>query len=228
MKILLSGVRTFNFSPKVRDGWSRFITSLIMRNPEMVERSMLAAKAIYDQALADLRADYDKHRKPIDPPTYEEYCALNSPNPADRGGAILLQKIIDSPDIGNCINSMRWKVLKADTPKFTLLTSDRPVVITNGLAYEHSQLLLPISPFHLFVATNKVEMERYIEHIFARGQAIRQVNERVALQSRKYVYGLSDEQFNFVAARLGKKYAASPLDETTAPMPPGYSPSNET
>ena len=190
----------------------------MMRNPEMVERSMVAAKAVYEQSRADLQADYAKHRNPTDPPTYEEYAALHSPNPAGRGGAILLQKVIDNPDLGNRINNMRWKVLKAQSSKFTLLTSDRPVLITNGLAYEHSQLILPISPFHVFFATNTADMERYIEHVFAKGQMIQQVNERVALQARKYVYGLSDQQFNFVAVRLGKKYTATPLDEMTLPM----------
>jgi hypothetical protein len=62
-------------------------------------------------------------------------------------------------------------------------------------------------------------MERYIEEIFARGQMIQQVNERVALQARKYVYGLSDAQSSFVAARLGKKYTATPLDELALPIP---------
>ena len=147
----------------------------MMRNPEIVERSMLAAKALYDQSRTDLQADYAKHRNPTDPPTYEEYAALHSPNPAGCGGAILLQKSIDHPDLGNHINNMRWTVLKANSPKFTLLTSDRPVLITNGLAYEHSQLILPISPFQVFFATNTAHMEHYIEHVFARGQMIQQV-----------------------------------------------------
>jgi hypothetical protein len=83
LQILLGGARTLNFSPKIKSGWSRVIASLMMR------RSMLAAKALYDQSRADLQADYAKHRNPTDPPTYEEYAALHSPNPAGRGGAIL-------------------------------------------------------------------------------------------------------------------------------------------
>jgi hypothetical protein len=129
LKILLSGDRDLQFSVKVKSGWSRFITSLIMRNPEAVERSMREAKRLYDEARTELYADYEKHRKPDDPSTYEEYAAKHSANPAGRGGAILLQKIIDSPLIGNWINNMRWIVLRAHNPKFSLLTSDRPVVL---------------------------------------------------------------------------------------------------
>lgn len=212
LKILLSGDRDLQFSVKVKSGWSRFITSLTMRNPEAVERSMRAAKRLYDEARAELYADYEKHRKPDDPSTYEEYVAKHSANPAGRGGAILLQKIIDSPVIGNWINNMRWIVLRAYNPKFTLLTSDRPVVMTNGLRHDNAQIILPISPWHVFVSTNNLKTERYIEDVFARGEMIQQINERVTLQSRRYVYGMSDAQFTFVSRRLGKAYTASPLE----------------
>jgi hypothetical protein len=114
--------------------------------------------------------------------------------------------------LGQWINNMRWLVLKADTPRFTLLTSDRPVVMTNGLRYDNSQIILPISPYHVFVATNTEQTERYIEMVFARGQMIQQVNERVTLQARKYVYALDDAQSSFVSKRLGKGYASNPLE----------------
>jgi hypothetical protein len=81
-------------------------------------------------------SDYQQHRKPTNPPTYEEYTAIHSPNPAGRGEALLLQKAIDSPLIGKHINNMLWMVLRAHLPKFTLLASDPPVVMTNGLAHE--------------------------------------------------------------------------------------------
>jgi len=225
LRILLSGEHTLNFSQDIKSGWSRFITSLMRRNPESVEWSMQAAKILYEQSRAELQADYALHREPTDPTTYEEYAATHSPNPAGRGGALLLQKIIDNPVLGKHINNMRWIVLKAHGPKFTLLTSDRPVLITNGLAYENSQLFLPISPYHVFIATNTLDMERYVEDVFARGQMIQQVNERVAVQARKYVYGLSNAQFDFVAARLGKKYTATPFDEMPLPSPSETDPS---
>jgi hypothetical protein len=38
---------------------------------------------------------------------------------------------------------------------------------------------------------------------------IQQVNERVTLQARKYVYGLDDAQLRFVSKRLGKQYTSN-------------------
>ena len=133
-----------------------------------------------------------------------------------------MQKIIDSPLIGNWINNMRWIVLRAHNPKFTLLTSDRPVVMTNGLRHDNAQIILPISPWHVFVSTNNLKTERYVENVFARGEMIQQINERVTLQFRRYVYGMSDAQLTFVSRRLGKAYTASPLEAAEVEQPIGW------
>ena len=54
------------------------------------------------------------------------------------------------------------------------------------------------------MSTNNLKTERYVENVFARGEMIQQINERVTLQSRRYVYGMSDAQLTFVSRRLGK------------------------
>src|SRR5205823_5228234 len=76
--ILLSG-GTMHLTQDVRSGWSRFITSLALRNPESVERSKTAAEALFDEAREALEADYAKNRLPTEAPTYLEYAAKNSP-----------------------------------------------------------------------------------------------------------------------------------------------------
>jgi len=106
-------------------------------------------------------------------------------------------------------------VLHEPNPKHLLLTSDRPVVMTNGLDKPNSQLLIPISPRHVFVATNNAETENYIREVWNDRQLIPEVNERVALQSRKYVWGFSDVQLSFVAKRLGKAWTADPVENIT-------------
>jgi hypothetical protein len=137
--------------------------------------------------------------------------AIHSPNPRGRAAAILVQGVIDHPMIGTKINNMRWMVLHDARPKNLLLTSDRSVVMTNGLNAANSQLFLPISPKHVFVATNNLRTENYIRSIMQRSQMIEQINERVARQSHKYVFGFDDAQLRFVSRRLGMKYTANPI-----------------
>jgi len=211
LRILLAKT-PWKFTDKDRSGWSRFIVSLVARNPEALERLKDAGHALFDRALPAIEADYAKRKQPTDPPTYAEYVAKNSLNPRGRAAAILIQNIIDHPQLGNHINQMRWMVLRIERPKHLLLTSDRPIVMTNGLGYEDSQLFLPISPYHVFVATNNIRTENYIRSVMNRGQMVQQINDRVALQSHKFVYGFSDVQLSFVSARLGMKYTAHPVE----------------
>lgn len=209
----------WNFTTEVRSGWSRFLMSLILRNPESVAKHQAAAEALFKNALPDIEADYAKRKAETDPPTYLEYAQLRSPNPAGRIRAILLQRVIDSEFSGSRLNGMRWMVLHDPSPKHLLLTSDRPVVMTNGLDKPNGQLIIPISPRHLFVATNNVETENYVRSVWRNRQAIQQVNERVALQSRRYVYGYSDAQLSFVSSQLGQAWTADPLENLKLEYP---------
>jgi hypothetical protein len=204
-----------------RCGWSRFIVSLVTRNPESVAKHMAAALALYRKAMPEMQAEYECDRSPTDPPTYEQYAAQKSPNPAGRAGAHLLQRVTDSPLIGNHLIRMRWIVFFDSSPLFPLLTSDRPVVMTNGIIGDNGQILLPISPNRVFVATNNAATENYIADIHRRQQLFPQMNERVSLQSRKYVYGRDDAQFSFVSKRLGKAYTADPLENIRFDLPAG-------
>jgi hypothetical protein len=198
-----------------RSGWSRFLMSLINRHPESVEKHRLAAEAVFKENLPAIEADYAARHEPTDPPTYLEWAALHSPNPAGRLQIRLMQQIIDSEISGRGLNSLRWTVLHDPHPKHLLLTSDRPVVVTNGLDKPNSQLLIPISPRHVFVATNNVATENYIRGVWNNRQLIQQVNERVSLQSRRYVWGLSDAQLPFVSTRLGQAWTADPIENIT-------------
>ena len=72
------------------------------------------------------------------------------------------------------------------------------------------------------MSTNNLKTERYVENVFARGEMIQQINERVTLQSRRYVYGMSDAQLTFVSRRLGKAYTASPLEAAEVEQPIGW------
>ncbi len=76
--------------------------------------------------------------------------------------ALALQTIIDSPQMGGHLNNMRWCVVTFKNEKHTLLTSDRPLIMTNGLIGKDDHLALQIGPRMLFVAINNIETENNI------------------------------------------------------------------
>lgn len=113
--------------------------------------------------------------------------------------------------MGGHLNQMRWSVVTFRKLKHTLLTSDRPIIMTNGLVKPSDHLLLPIGPCMLFVATNNVEIENSIRSIDP-GVLITQVNHRVASQARRHVYGADNTQVRFVENRLGRMWPSTPLE----------------
>ena len=209
----------WTFLPRIRSAWSRFIVSLVARNPESVAKHRAAAESLFKTALPKLEANYEQFRTANDPETYMEYARIHSGNVPGRMFARLLQSVIDSQFSGSRLNAMRWMVLYDPAPKHLLLTSDRPIVMTNGLDKPNGQLILPISPRHVFIATNNIDAENHIRTVWRNKQLIQQVNERVALQSRKYVYGYSDAQLSFVSSRLGSAWTADPLENLLLDVP---------
>jgi Protein of unknown function (DUF4238) len=211
LKTLL-GPPPWSMSAKERSAWTRFIMSLLVRNPEGVAKYKQVAAAIYKAMLPRNEALYAKERGPDDPPTYAAYAERHGPNPAARIVVRVIQTLSDNEELGRQINAMRWTVLSFKGPKFELLTSDRPMLMTNGIGTPTGHLIMPISPFHIFVATNNIETELNIRNVSRNGKAIAQINDRVALQSRKYVWGTDDTQLTFVARRLGHAITADPME----------------
>lgn len=192
-----------------RSSWARFIISLMLRNPEYVAR--MAAEVVSFYALPDNEEKYREIRKSDDPDTFEEYLTQSTFHPVGRMSAYALQTIIDSPTMGGHLNKMRWSLVTFKKVRHTLLTSDRPIIMTNGIVGPEDHLALPIGPRMLFIATNNIETENKIRTIDA-GSMIAQINDRVASQARRYVYGFDNKQLRFVENRLGRKLPSTPLE----------------
>lgn len=192
-----------------RSSWSRFIISLMLRNPEYV--ALMATEIAGFYARTDNEEKYQELRGPDDPATFEEHVARRTFHPAGRMSAHALQTIIDSPTMGGQLNKMRWSVVTFAKERHTLLTSDRPIIMTNGMIGQRDHLALPIGPRMLFIATNNIETEQMIRVIDA-GLLMAQINDRVASQARKYVYGTDNRQLRFVENRLGRKWPSTPLE----------------
>jgi hypothetical protein len=193
-----------------RSAWTRFILSLMLRNPEYVGRMAAEVADFFDPTSTELNDRYQQIKRPEDPETYEEYIALTG-HPAGRASAVAMQTIIDSPRMGGHLNQMRWSTITFKNPEHTLLTSDRPIIMTNGLVKPRDHLAIPIGPLAVFVATNTKESDDIIKNMNPR-ELMQQINERVTSQARQFVYGTDDSQLRFVENRLGKMVPSTPLD----------------
>ena len=196
-----------------RSSWSRFLMSQIHRSPEGIQRIGEMVERNYENDLEDIiRENYDGLRGENDPPTFEEYQISYSQTHVDALQLRLLSRIMDSENVGTFLNRMRWYVINTFKSNHPFLTSDRPLAMTNGLERPDAHIVLPISPFRIFVATHSDEISNRFDDLMQHGGGVQRLNHRIIRQARKYVWGIDDRALQFVEGRLGDKIPWCPWE----------------
>jgi hypothetical protein len=169
-----------DISHELRSGWTRFVMSLLQRTPQKIEWLLDNWNRGYDASLGTERTVTR---------------ALSTMQ--------MLQSVMDLPQTGAKINGMIWNVVTFSDAYFNLLTSDRPVIISNGLRMPESHIIVPIGPQRLFVAGNSEAFVKSLQALNTQ-TLISSCNNTVARQAHTYVYGEDDSQTRFVENRLGR------------------------
>jgi Protein of unknown function (DUF4238) len=192
-------------------GWCRFLYSLIVRNPDHLEIIREKLRTLDPaEILQYIRDDYPHIRHPEDPENFDEYKDAFVKSPPDLDPVKVLPALMRSKRVFTVIASFKWHTMTMNTPEHPLLTSDRPVIMTNGLVGDDAHIVLPIGPRRLFIATKKMEtfqsfLQRRPDEFAAA------INGRVCLQARKFVFGSDKSQLRFISNRLGKQAWSSPV-----------------
>jgi hypothetical protein len=105
---------------------------------------------------------------------------------------------------------MQWTAKSVSTATFRMLTSDRPYIMTNGIAQPEGHIVIPLSPTVVFFATRNDETFGQINSM-SPDLIVTAVNSKVCEQAISFVYGVDDSQLRFVQNRLGRRVRASPL-----------------
>ena len=185
-----------------RSGWARFIISLLRRTPESLRGLGNRLTAMLVEQYPELKIVGDPEKDDRDMARLGVF---------ERQRAMLLQKLLNSEQIGNHLINMRWSIVRFDSAAGPIMTSDRPFVTSNGMVKPDAHLIVPISPSQCFVATNTVETLKQLQALSA-DEFINRMNHKMACQARKFVYGLDDSHLSFVSERLGRMESAAPSD----------------
>jgi hypothetical protein len=195
---------------RLRSGWSRFVMTLLHRNPEAMAKWSVKAAEIAAEAERRFRENYATLRLPTDPETYEEYQRKPHGHYHAVTAVLLLQALMDHKDLGDLLNRMAWVVAPLQSSR-SLLTSDRPLVMTNGLSLPGAHLAMPIGPRRLFVAANELALAQQIVRQ-GHDELVSMMNDLVVRQARKFVWGFDNSHLQFVEQRLGEMRPGSIID----------------
>lgn len=193
-------------TPAMRQAWTRFVMSLHVRHPVRVAQITQQAAVGLRQSLLANPEEYEAVRGANDPPTLLEWVEQNAPVIIDNFGKQLLPGIISHQSTGDAIIRMRWWTVGIEQSTPDLLTSDRPVYMSHGVADERCFIALPLSPRFIFFATRD---EAAFHRVMAQGveSVTKSLNEVLVSQAEKYVYAAHDQHLRFVENRLRARTA---------------------
>lgn len=169
---------------KVR--WAQFVYSMTFRAPNVIERMQ---RTMDGQVAAGI---LNQPKIPFTPP--------------EVFPSMLTSKLA----IGELV-SMRWTVCTLAPPTYRLLTSDRPIIMTNGLMQAGDHIALPISPRAFFLAYRSDDFFRQVSALSQPALA-EIINDNVAKQAINFVYAFDESQTKFVQKRFGLRQRSTPLD----------------
>lgn len=173
-----------------RTAWSRFLIGMLYRNPERIAslRTYIEDIALDNYEVG--RQEYEE-KAPSGSPPYLDYLVRKIAFDA----LDWTTTIMNNEKIGFHLNHMRWAVRDVSDCGIKLFTSDRPVLMTNGLTGQRAHLVMPINPTKAFIACNSQEMEReLLSHsstVFAKG-----CNRNILRFAQKYAWHADDQLIN--------------------------------
>lgn len=199
--LALLRARQTNLDEKRQVGLTRFLMSLLHRHPARIEQLWRMGEEELLKPTQIDPAEYAALKGADDPATSDEYLEQNK----DRMLAVLfarvMQHICESDSVGNHLIRMSRRVIMPGGRE-RLMTSDRPLLVTGGLANSDTVVMLPIAPRMLFVATNSAAGDEAVDTLARRGSLVGLVNEAVLRQAYRYGYGVCENHLVLAEANL--------------------------
>lgn len=137
--------------PSVRLAWTRFIVGLLIRSPASIRN-------VYERMMNPSQEERREIKRITKGLPDSELSAVAM----QRMALVTIARLTQSPAIERVINRMRWGIYNLTLPELRFFTSDRPVVMTNGVGRKGGHLAIPVSPQKLFLAFNDEAIEREI------------------------------------------------------------------
>jgi hypothetical protein len=188
LKMLLEGHIPTDHN--LRSDWARFLMAFWYRAPDDLQ----ATKESWE-ILAKQEAWFKEEDK-------DEVEAILMVNLPER---------FDNPRMGQIIINMVWQVIDTSLSDNELLTSDCPVIRSNGLAPPEGNYSIPISPTKLFTASWGGELlSRFLRQ--SPRQIARSANTLTVERAKRFVLARDERQRAFIEKHFGKKRIPSPME----------------
>lgn len=185
-----------------RNAWAGFIATLLFRMPNDIAKLKENISQLWGKLIPGLEKIYDALPIPDRTESFEDLFNRTSEGFLAAKAIEAVRTLMGDEDVVRILGAMEWSVLKTDTAKHELVTSDRPVAHSYSLNHVESHLLVPIGPGRVFLA---VKDRALIAKIRSAGEdrLVRVVNDFVVSNATVTVCARTDSQLQFIQRRMG-------------------------
>ncbi len=189
---------------RIRNAWGRFVLSLMLRNPEEVAAFKRNYTDLVMTPQQEFQSKHDAIKLEEDPALFEDWMVQSDATHVEWSAMFAITTFIEHPPALRLFQRMQWIIIDTSCVKRRLMTSDRPVIFTQGMLQYAGHYALPISPTRLFLAATTVDFARQFAALRP-GKIVRETNRLVLRQARKYVYAIDGSHLADVRREMGKQ-----------------------
>ncbi|WP_417458097.1 DUF4238 domain-containing protein [Kordiimonas sp.] len=197
-KLIQQGFKAL--SPEERIDWVRFLTCLLVRQPDVVRDLKAEAADVLIASLQDAPEEYEELALENAPSCLLDFTEQTFPGLIENFGLSFYHEIAGSVEAGQAICDMKWWLWDFSGVGFDLVLSDRPCILTKGIWEPDTILALPISPEKAFIAAKSGKVAELLRKQDPKRLALR-LNESSFYQARKRVYARNEQPRRFLLNR---------------------------
>lgn len=185
---------------ELRSAWTRFLLSLLLRCPEDLRKLRSIWKRDILVVPDEMEEKYQRLESDNDFPSFRSYIEGLPLHSHEKQFFKTFMSLVSSKTTGDFIINMNWAVLNLSS-EFSIYTSDRPVIMTNGINNINGHILLPIGPTRLFLAASSKRTIAQADNA-DQNELAKQVNRAVIQHAVSYSYTQKDNCQRFVQNRM--------------------------
>lgn len=183
-----------------RCAWVRFIMSLRLRDPSIVETLVVDSDKELRKSLTLNRFEYEQLAGDDDPANLESWTESHFPGLIENFGLSFYADLINDARIGNQLLHLQWWIFDVSSAPNRLLLGDRPSIFFGGIDHPDLVVVLPIAPDRLFIATRGDGLKAGLPQVSVKELTLR-VNDATVRQAATYVYGQDAQSCRFIVNR---------------------------